>query len=114
VDYSQKNAADQTVFAGTRIALRTFLQSLAAGNSLEQIQRDCPSLSEEQFRVFISELFKLFAALREIMESSSIVEWIDKPVPFYQGVTPAEMIERGEIHRLWKMVAELQGGNSGD
>jgi uncharacterized protein (DUF433 family) len=44
----------ETVLKGTRVTLRTVLASLAEGSSLEEILRDCPSLSEEQVRAVVS------------------------------------------------------------
>ena len=44
----------EPVFRGTRVTLRTVLASLADGDSIEQIVRSFPSLSEEQVRAVIA------------------------------------------------------------
>ena len=31
-----------------------------------------------------------------------------------EGSTPVQVIERGESDRIWRMIWELRGGNSGD
>jgi len=44
----------ETVFKGTRVTLRTVLASLAAGDSIEEILADFPTLSTEDIQVAIA------------------------------------------------------------
>ena len=44
----------EPVFRGTRVTLRTVLASLAAGDSVEQILKSFPTLSENQVRATIA------------------------------------------------------------
>jgi len=44
----------QPVFRGTRVTLRTVMASLADGDSVEQIIRSFPTLTEEQVRAAIA------------------------------------------------------------
>jgi uncharacterized protein (DUF433 family) len=44
----------QPVFRGTRVTLRTVLASLADGDSVEDILRSFPTLTEEQVRAAIA------------------------------------------------------------
>ena len=44
----------ETVFAGTRVTLRTVLASLAEGSSFDEILKDYPSLSEDQLRAVVA------------------------------------------------------------
>ena len=44
----------EPVFRGTRVTLRTVLASLADGDSLEQILKSFPTLSDEQVRATVA------------------------------------------------------------
>jgi uncharacterized protein (DUF433 family) len=44
----------EPVFRGTRVTLRTVLASLADGDSVEQIVRSFPTLTEQQVRASIA------------------------------------------------------------
>jgi DNA-binding transcriptional regulator YiaG len=62
----------------------------------------------------VSEMFRLFEALAEVVPASQIGPWLDIPNPAFEGSTPLQVIERGESDRLWRMIWELRMGNSGD
>ena len=44
----------ESVFRGTRVTLRTVLASLADGDSIEQILKSFPTLTEQQIRAAIA------------------------------------------------------------
>ena len=62
----------------------------------------------------VSEMFRLFEALAEVVPTSQIGPWLDTPNPAFEDSTPVQVIERGESDRLWRMIWELRIGNSGD
>jgi DNA-binding transcriptional regulator YiaG len=62
----------------------------------------------------VSEMFRLFEALAEVVPAAQIGPWLESPNPAFEGSTPIQLIERGESDRLWRMVWELRIGNSGD
>lgn len=62
----------------------------------------------------VSEMFRLFESLAEVVPASQIGPWLDRPNPAFEGSTPLQVIERGESDRLWRMIWELRMGNSGD
>jgi DNA-binding transcriptional regulator YiaG len=62
----------------------------------------------------LAELSRLFEALGELVPSSQIGSWLENPNPVFEGSTPVQVIERGESDRIWRMIWELRGGNSGD
>jgi len=62
----------------------------------------------------VSEMFRLFEALAEVVPASQIGSWLETPNPAFEGSTPIQVIERGESDRLWRMIWELRMGNSGD
>ncbi|MBX3419653.1 MAG: hypothetical protein KF851_18815 [Pirellulaceae bacterium] len=56
------------------------------------------------------ELFRLVEALSEVVDPDSLGSWFDTPNEGFQGLKPIEVVERGEIDRLWEMVFRLRSG----
>lgn len=48
--------------------------------------------------------------LAEVVQPESIPEWLDTPNDAFEGLKPVEVIERGEIDRLWNMIFYLESG----
>ena len=61
----------------------------------------------------LTELMRLFDALSDMVEAKAIGEWLKRPNPAFEGSTPLQVIERGETDRIWRMIWELQTGNTG-
>ncbi len=66
--------------------------------------------SESATRRF-QELNRLITALGEIMQTASIGTWLLKPNNAFEGLKPIEVIDRGEIDRLWSMIFYLRSGS---
>ena len=66
--------------------------------------------SESATRRF-QELVRLFSALGEIMKTASIGTWLLKPNNAFDGLKPIEVMDRGEIDRLWSMIFHLRSGS---
>ncbi len=66
--------------------------------------------SESATRRF-QELNRLIAALGEIMKTASIGTWLLKPNNAFDELKPIEVIDRGEIDRLWSMIFYLRSGS---
>ena len=62
----------------------------------------------------LTELSRLFAALAELVPTAQIGSWLETSNSAFEGSTPVQVIERGESDRIWRMIWELRGGNSGD
>ncbi len=56
------------------------------------------------------ELDRLTTALAEVIRVESLDRWLRTPNPAFDGLKPAEVIERGEGDRLWEMVYFLRSG----
>ena len=54
-----------------------------------------------------------FAHLFEHMKASAIAAWLEEPNRAFRGLKPLEVIERGEVDRIWRMVFELESGTAG-
>lgn len=60
-----------------------------------------------------AELARLYEALGEVVEADAIGPWFVTPNEAFGGLKPVELIERGEIDRLWDIVYRLQSGVPG-
>ena len=58
----------------------------------------------------IKELDRFRQRLSEIVEAEAIPGWLDTPNEAFDGLKPLEVIERGEIDRLWNMIFYLESG----
>jgi transcriptional regulator with XRE-family HTH domain len=61
----------------------------------------------------ITELKRLFDALSDLVDAKAIGPWLKRANSAFDGSTPLQVIERGETDRLWRMIWELQSGNTG-
>ncbi len=67
------------------------------------------SVSEPGLRR-IKELDRLRDRLSEVIAADAIPQWLDTPNTAFDGLKPLEVIERGEIDRLWTMIFYLESG----
>lgn len=58
----------------------------------------------------ILELRRLEQALSLVKDPESIGDWLQTPNSAFEGLKPLEVIERGQIDRIWRMVFELESG----
>jgi transcriptional regulator with XRE-family HTH domain len=58
----------------------------------------------------VAEVVRLLEALSQVVQPRSIRGWLHTPNPAFDGLKPVEVIERGEIDRLWRMVFYLESG----
>jgi DNA-binding transcriptional regulator YiaG len=58
----------------------------------------------------LHEVRRLLDALAEIVKVESIPQWLHQPNPGFERLTPLQVIEVGEIDRLWAMVHDLGSG----
>ena len=58
----------------------------------------------------IRETERFQAKLAEVVRPEEIPHWLDTPNEAFDGLKPLEVIERGEIDRLWNMIYYLESG----
>jgi hypothetical protein len=58
----------------------------------------------------IKELDRFRDRLSEVVQAEAIPTWLDTPNEAFEGLKPLEVIERGEIDRLWSMIVYLESG----
>ncbi|MEZ6073420.1 MAG: hypothetical protein R3C10_24890 [Pirellulales bacterium] len=60
-----------------------------------------------------NEVRRVYDALSEVVSPETLGEWFVTPNAAFGDLKPIEVIERGEIDRLWEMVYRLQSGMPG-
>jgi DNA-binding transcriptional regulator YiaG len=58
----------------------------------------------------IRETERFQARLAEVVRPEEIPQWLETPTDAFGGLKPLEIIERGEIDRLWNMIYYLESG----
>ncbi len=60
-----------------------------------------------------NEVYRLAEALAEVVDPNALGAWFKTPNKAFEGLKPIEVIERGEIDRLWEMAFRLRSGMPG-
>lgn len=60
-----------------------------------------------------SEILRLQEALARVVDPKDMGEWFQRPNPAFDGLKPLEVVERGQIDRIWAMVHDLGSGEPG-
>jgi len=69
-----------------------------------------PSPKQEKALV---EMDRLLDGLSRVMQPAQIGRWIKSPNPAFDGSTPLQIVERGEMDRIWRMLFDLESGQPG-
>jgi DNA-binding transcriptional regulator YiaG len=64
----------------------------------------------ESARRRLLEVDRFHKRLAEVVKLESIPQWLDTPNEAFDGLKPIEVIERGEVDRLWNMIFYLESG----
>jgi DNA-binding transcriptional regulator YiaG len=56
------------------------------------------------------ETARLQQALAGVMRPEYVAAWLDTPNDAFAGLKPIEVIERGEVDRIWRMIYQLESG----
>ncbi len=67
----------------------------------------------EASRQRMLETRRLERALAGVMKPSRIAAWLEEPNRAFRGLKPLEVIERGEVDRIWRMLFDLESGTPG-
>ena len=62
----------------------------------------------EKLRRPYNEVFRLVDSLSEVVDPDSLGAWFTTPNEIFDGLKPIEVVERGEIDRLWELVYRLR------
>jgi len=69
-----------------------------------------PSPKQEKALV---EMDRLLDGLARVMQPAEVGRWLKAPNPAFDGSTPLQTVERGEIDRIWHMLYDLESGQPG-
>ena len=64
----------------------------------------------EASRQRMLEMRRLEKALARAMKPAAVARWLEEPNRAFRGLKPLEVIERGEVDRIWRMLFELESG----
>ena len=73
-------------------------------------QGESPSHKQEKALV---EMDRLLDSLARVMETEQVGRWMKTPNPAFDGSTPMQVIERGEMDRIWRMLYDVESGQPG-
>ena len=83
------------------VSVRTIAEVESTQKSVEKLRRN------------YVEVKRLCDSLSEVVNSGHLGEWFDIPNQAFGELKPIEVIERGEIDRLWEMFYRLRSGMPG-
>ncbi|TWT38870.1 hypothetical protein Enr8_05640 [Blastopirellula retiformator] len=83
------------------VSVRTLAKVESEGQQVEKLRRP------------YNEVYRLHQTLSEVVDPSALGSWFSDPNPAFDGLKPIEVIERGEIDRLWEMAYRLRSGMPG-
>jgi hypothetical protein len=69
-----------------------------------------PSAKQEKALV---EMDRLLDGLARVMRPVQVGQWLKSPNPAFDGSTPLQVVERGEMDRIWRMLYDLESGQPG-
>jgi DNA-binding transcriptional regulator YiaG len=61
----------------------------------------------------LTEMDRLLDSLSRLMEPKQVGKWLKEPNSAFDGSTPVQVIERGQIDRIWRMLYFVESGEPG-
>ncbi|MHC4445087.1 MAG: hypothetical protein ACYTF1_19490 [Planctomycetota bacterium] len=99
-----------TIRNQSRVTRKTFSRITGISErALADIENRHKKPSESQRRSIV-ETGRLTEALSEIMKSEYISDWLQTPNEEFDGLKPIEVMERGEVDRIWELIYRLRSG----
>ena len=82
--------------------LPTSVRNLA---SVESGKAPSPAMEK-----MLKELKRVVKALEEVVRADALGPWMIQPNDAFNGLKPIEVIERGEVDKIWEMIYRLRSG----
>lgn len=103
--------ADDVITARVKGGLTLKLYSRIVGFSERAIAGwEAGEPVKESARRRLLEFERFRKRLAQVVKPDAIPRWLETPNDAFDGLKPVEVIERGEIDRLWNMVFYLESG----
>ncbi len=61
----------------------------------------------------LTEMDRLLDGLSRLMKPKEVGKWLKEPNAAFDGSTPVQVIERGQIDRVWRMLYFVESGEPG-
>jgi hypothetical protein len=61
----------------------------------------------------LTEMDRLLDSLSRLMKPKEVGKWLKEPNAAFDGSTPVQVIERGQIDRIWRMLYFVEAGEPG-
>ncbi|MEP6810095.1 MAG: antitoxin Xre/MbcA/ParS toxin-binding domain-containing protein [Chthoniobacterales bacterium] len=61
----------------------------------------------------LTEMDRLLGALGRLMNPKEVGRWLKEPNPALEGSTPVQVIERGQMDRIWRLLYYVESGEPG-
>jgi len=61
----------------------------------------------------LTEMDRLLDSLGRLMKPKEVGKWLKEPNSAFDGSTPVQVIERGQIDRVWRMLYFVESGEPG-
>jgi DNA-binding transcriptional regulator YiaG len=110
-DVEQADGSDVAQLCETYDLKRTDLGRLTGFSLRALAEWSAGKLPSEPARRRLHEVRRLLDALGEVVKVEAIPQWLGKRNAAFDNMTPLQVIEVGEIDRLWQMVYQLGSGN---
>ena len=96
----------------TRLGVSQKLMSRLVSLSLRKISEleNTKKKPSPQTQQRLNEIGRLQEALVEVIAPEYVAEWLETPNDAFDGLKPIEVIDRGEIDRIWQMLFFLRSG----
>ena len=59
------------------------------------------------------EMDRLLDSLARLMKPKEVGQWLKQSNPAFDGSTPVQVIERGQIDRIWRILYYAESGEPG-
>ena len=86
------------------------LTGFSARSVVKWSQGEPPSAKQEKALV---ETDRLLDGLARVMKPAHVGRWLKQPNAAFDGSTPLQVVERGELDRIWRMLYDLESGQPG-
>lgn len=61
----------------------------------------------------LTEMDRLLDNLSRLMKPKEVGHWLKQPNPALDGSTPVQVIERGQVDRIWRLLYFVESGEPG-
>ena len=86
------------------------ITSKAAGEGLIATHLESGQAPTENVQRRLTELRRVIQALSEVIQKEALGPWMTQPNEAFDGLKPIEVIERGEVDRIWQMIYYVRSG----